>query len=507
MFKITNGENYSLSAIHTHQQNDGSILRSAHVGNFNAPTLFLAQDGFPVILHEHIQGDAKIYRPGYIKIDGYEFPITDRLTLPLTHSFINEEVKEKIKSVMEGDFQRPAQLHYESLKKLFPNNIQLTSQLFFEQEPFFVRALEVLAKKFPHLFANFVDREGNVFNLAEKQDGNGQLYTDNNGNRIEINYEQISELVHNYLKQTIEAITGNGNNPEGIVMKSNLYILLSSICEVYKGRFGIERYRPNQVEVIHFSGTEMINYLIKNQRQAEANTQELNDLYETLRGEFRGMLPDSLDFRLVPTDMMGKIVTDSKIATTEIDELIVDNQRLSEAYARRQKSRGLSGEEIRQQILSSDEQSIRQRVLELHERISDLPGRIKKKISDSKEMLENFEMNRKKIIGNLISAEIAVNDMYSESSELDKEIIEIRDRIARISTEVQKIEPAEVSQYDIIRDGRRLYFPEPARELSQKELKNNWNYSMHESSRELLKREIQEPKNNEPHIEFKPKLK
>jgi len=506
MFKITNGENYSLNAIHTHLQNDGSVLRSAHVGNFNAPTLFLAQEGFPVILHEHIRGDAKIYRPGYTKIDGHEFPITDQLDLPLTHSFISEEMKERVKGVMEGNFQRPAQLHYESLKRLFPSNIQLTSQLFFQQEPFFVKALEVLLRKFPHLFANFVNSEGNVFNLVEKQCGNGQLYIDDSGAKIEIDNERLAELAYNYLKQTIEAITGNGNNPEGVVMKSNLYILLSSICEVYKGRLGVERYRPNQVEIIHFSGVEMVNYLIKNQKQAEYNAQELNNLYETLRGEFRGMLPDSLDFRLVPTDMLGKVVTDSEIVATEIDELVIDNQRLSEAYTRRQKSIGLSTEDIRQQILSLDELAIRQRVLKLHERISDLPGRIKKKISDSKDLLENFEMNRKKIIGNLISAEIAVNDMYSESSELDKEIIDIRDRIARTSAEVRKIEPAEISQYDIIKEGRKIYFPESAKELSQRELKDSWNYSMRESSREL-KQEIQEPENNEPHIEFKPKLK
>jgi len=506
MFKITNGENYSLSTIHAHQQDGGSVLRSAHVGNFNAPTLFLAQDGFPIILHEHIRGNAKIYRPGYVKIDEHEFPITDQLSLPLTHSFISEEVREKVKGIMDGNFQRPAQIHYESLKRLFPNNIQLTSQLFFEQEHFFIKALKVLAKKFPHLFANFVDREGNVFNLAGKQAGNSRLYFDSSGNRREVEHEQIAELSYKYLKQTIEAITGNGSNPEGVVMKSNLYILLSSVCEIYKGRFGVERYRPNQVEVIHFSGVEMINYLIKNQKQAEYNAQELNDLYETLKGEFGGILPETLDFKLVPTDMIGKVVTDSESAATEIDKLIVDNQRLSETYARRQKSRGLFAENIRQQILSLDEQAIERRVLELYRRISDLPGRIKKKISDSKDLLENFKMNRKKITGNLISAEIAVNDMYSESSELDKEIIDIRDRIARMSIEVQKIETAKISQYDIIKDGGKIYFPESAREISQRELKDCWNYSMQESSKEL-KQEIQEPEGNETHIEFKPKLK
>lgn len=506
MFKITNGENYSLKEMHDHQQGGGSILRSAHVGNFNAPTLFLAQEGFPITLHEHIRGDAKIYKPAYLKIGGHEFPITDQRTLPLTHSVISVEARDKILSILGRNFQRPAQLHYESLKKLFPNNIQLTSQLFFEQESFFVNVLKVLARKFPHLFANFIDREGDVFNLAEKQDGDGQLYIGNNDTRIEINREQIAELTYNYLKQTIDAITKNGNNPEGTVMKSNLYILLSSLCEVYKGRIGVERYHPDQVKVVHFSGEEMINYLIKNKKQAPNNAQELNDLYETLKREFRGVLPDILDFRLVPTNMIGKIVTDKEAVSKEIDELIIDNQKLSESYTGRQGLRGLSVEEIRQQVLSLDKQAIAQRILELYDRIGDLPGRIKKKMSDSKDMLENFEANRKKIIGNLISAEIALNDVYSESDELDAEIMKIRDRISEILAEIKKTEPTETSQFDIIKSNKKIYFPESARELSQRQLQVVWNYSMRESSREL-KQEIQTTENNELHSEFKPKLK
>ncbi|PIU10930.1 hypothetical protein COT27_00595 [Candidatus Kuenenbacteria bacterium CG08_land_8_20_14_0_20_37_23] len=506
MFKITNGENYSLKAIHDHQQNGGSVLRSAHVGNFNAPTLFLAQEGFPVILHEHIRGDAKIYKPAFLKIGGQELPLTDQTTLPLTHSVINSEAKEKIKSILEGNFQRPAQLHYESLKRLFPSNIQLTSQLFFEQEPFFAKAMEVLAREYPGLFGNFVDKEGNIFNLAKKQGKNEQLYIDDNGTEISINPEQVAEMAHNYLKQTIEAITRNGSNPEGIVMKSNLYLLLSSVCEIYKDRTGTERYRPDRVEVVHFSGAEMMNYLIKNRNHAQDNTKELNNLYETLRREFGSILPDILDFRLVPTDMIGKIVTDTETTSKEVDELFINNQRLSEAYANRQKSRGLSAEEIKQRVLSLDEQAITQRILELYAQIGNLPGRIKKKISDVKDMLEDFEINRKKITGNLISAEIAVNDVYSEGVELDIEIIKIRNRISEISAENQKTEPTEISQFDIIKDNKKIYFPESARELSQRQLQDIWNYSIRESSREL-KQEIQTSENNELHSEFKPKLK
>lgn len=157
-------------------------------------------------------------------------------------------------------------------------------------------------------------------------------------------------------------------------------------------------------------------------------------------------------------------------------------------------------------MLSLDKQAITQRILELYNHISDLPGRIKKKISDTKDMLEDFEVNRNKIIGNLMSAEIAENDTYSESGELDAEIMKIRNRVSGISAKIQKTEPTEISQFDIIKGNEKIYFPESAKELSQRQLQDVWNYSMHESSREL-KREIQEPENDEPHIEFKPKLK
>jgi len=185
--------------------------------------------------------------------------------------------------------------------------------------------------------------------------------------------------------------------------------------------------------------------------------------------------------------MIGKIVTDTETTSKEIDELFINNQRLSESYANRQKSRGLSAEEIKQRVLSLNEQAIAQRTLELYRQISNLPRTIKKKISDTMDMLEDFEVNRKKIIGNLISAEIALNDVYSESSELNTAIIKIRDRISKISAEIQQTGPTEISQFDMIKDNKKVYFPESARELSQRQLQDIWNYSMRESSRELKK--------------------
>src|SRR3989338_6617973 len=85
MFQIKNGDTYSLNDVHKHQIEGGSILRSAHAGNFDPTTLLLAQEKFPIILHEHIRGTSKIYEPSFVKINNIKIPIAQDIRLPLTH--------------------------------------------------------------------------------------------------------------------------------------------------------------------------------------------------------------------------------------------------------------------------------------------------------------------------------------------------------------------------------------------------------------------------------------
>lgn len=506
MFKITNGEKYSLKEIHKCQKEGDSLLRSAHVGNFNPSTLFLAQEGFPIILHEHIKGDAKGYKPAFLKIGGEEFLISDNPELPLTHLKIRAQAKEKVNNILGRDFLRPSQLHYETLSKLFPKNINLASQFFFEQEPFFGQAMEVLSKEFTYLFENYVNQEGKIYNLLENNEFGDQTYNSDSGEKIKIKKENISELAYQYLQQTIDSITKNDKNPEGLIMKSNLYILLSSICEVYKGRNGIARYNHVQDQVIHFSGAEMINYLIRNGKQAEYNQKELNAMYETLRKTFGNILPETLEFRLVPTEMLGHLITDDYDIAEKYNDFFVANRELKKNYKERQELRRLSTDKIKQQVLLLDEGAIKERVLELYNQISELPGRIKKKISDANNMLENFEMNRKSILGILVSAEIAVNDEYSKNVEADKKIREIKNRILEISSKFYNYKVPATSQYDILENNVRLYFPESARELSQRELRDTWDFSVKEYSKEI-KQEITAEEKKEMNNEYKPKFR
>lgn len=140
MFSIKNGQNYSLDDVHKHQQNGGSVLRSAHVGNFDIVTLFLAQENFPIILHEHIKGTAKIYEPSFVKIDNIKIPIAKDIELPLIYLSLSDNQNDirKIKIIV-GDFRNPAQAQYLSLKKLYPNNVKLASRFFWSRIHFSIK--------------------------------------------------------------------------------------------------------------------------------------------------------------------------------------------------------------------------------------------------------------------------------------------------------------------------------------------------------------------------------
>ena len=72
---------------------------------------------------------------------------------------------------------------------------------------------------------------------------------------------------------------------------TNLYILLCSVCEIYKHRNGIERFDANEVTLLHFSGVEMINYLVLNQKLAKQNSQEINRMYKLLLEYMNSVLP------------------------------------------------------------------------------------------------------------------------------------------------------------------------------------------------------------------------
>ncbi len=345
-FNIINGENYTLDDVRMHQKDGGSVLRSAHIGNFDIVTLFLAQQGFPVLLHEHLRGNSKIYEPAYIKLESKLFPLVLKPELPLMHLIITDKHASGVKIAKKiiKNFQNPAHFHYLSLLRLFPENIQLVSELFMEQKDFFEKALSILAEKFPLLFTRYIGEDGTEFLLFKKQkkSDDNQIYESSLGGRVVIEKKQIAKLTFAYLQDTIRVLHGEKNKPKGIVMSVPLYVLLTTLCEIYKERNGVPRYKKDSVTVMHFSGAAMIDYLILKKTEALYNSRKIEEMYQVLLKEMPDVLPTRIDFILVPTRVFRNFILESKKELRNLCRLFLNYKPITE------RTRGLNKRQLKE---------------------------------------------------------------------------------------------------------------------------------------------------------------
>ena len=264
MFNINYRSDCSLKDLKDLQNKGVSILRSAHIGNFNKATLLLAQVGFPILLHEHLPGNASIYEPAYIKKQDGKVLVSSNPEVSQLHD--NSFPKDII---MDGKhFQIPSQFHYHTLKKQFPN-VFLSSEVFLQQQIFVIRVLELLVEDFPSMFHKYQEKDGSVLNFSHTTNSSIIYRKDDFQKAIPLS-EVVLEVLNNF-HQTQNCIKNQGDNPQGIIMHSLLYILLSTLVEIYKDRNGLQRFHPEKVDVIHFSGTQMINYLLNNRSLAQEN--------------------------------------------------------------------------------------------------------------------------------------------------------------------------------------------------------------------------------------------
>lgn len=336
-FNIVNGEAYTLDDVRTHQKAGGSVLRSAHIGNFNTTTLFLASEGFPVLLHEHLRGVSKIYEPAYMKLKGKRFPLTENTDLPVTHLTTADNRMTGVKKARHiiADFKNPAEFHYYSLRKLFPYKIQLVSELFLEQEAFFRKALGILAREFPSFFTQYVREDGTIFNLLGERFASDetQIYASRSGERITLKKKDIAELTFKYAQDTVCVAHGEESKAQGIVMSVPLYVLLTTLCEVYKNRNGEQRYRKNMVTAMHFSGAGMMDYLILKKEEAADNSRKIEEMHQALLKEMPGVLPQRINFVLIPTWVLKDFILKSKRHIKNLERLSVNYDQFIEKVA------------------------------------------------------------------------------------------------------------------------------------------------------------------------------
>ena len=484
MFVIRNGSHLSLDSIHQLQRDGASVLRSAHLGNFNPATLFLAQEGFDVILDEHIIGNFRGYKPGTMKVGSREFVLADDLNTPLTHMVCKTGTESEIGQFVSRTVSRPSQVHYESLRRLYPNNIKLTSSFLLEQEIFLREVLEVLIVKFPEVFRKYVSSEGRVYHFSYASKAGSFVYTGETNDDIKIDKLKIVEDTLQYFRTTRDSIISSTHPMQGIVLSPVADILLLTICDLYKARVGVTRYRKESVSVIHFAGVEMMNYLIKNTTQAKENSQKFNDFYKYLYSLFTDRLPERVDFFLVPTNILAQVLTDDYVLAGKRSQTIELSFQIDSARAAASNRWINQSEQARSEIETFSEKEIKVRVQNLYSRRAFLPKRVRAQVLRAVNCLDDVTGNKGFLLSILTKQRLFENSAYPKAADSFSTVHAVQEKLRAESVSSCPREVLDMSQYDVIL-GRRLFFPESARKLSQDDLQRKWRSITNLATREI----------------------
>lgn len=473
-FRITDGKDRSLDEISLHQLQGGSVLRSAHVWNFNPVTLFLAQKWVPIILHEFIKWDAPIYEPAFLKMDGQKIQISEQPGFPLTHD--HTLIRDRIRDILDinGDkYTRPAQVHFRSLEKLPGSQIQLSSEflLWSERLNDFLR---ILAKTHPHQFWNYIFEDGTVLNSESAKANNPQRFF-NADQEIILHSKEMADAAYENLYATVQAIrNGVKRNSQWIIFRSNLYILLSTLADFFR----LNGDPSEEWEAIHFSGSQMMNYMIRNKQLATENQQEINEMFQVLRKEFPQELPISILFQLVPTEWLWTMVSTWVERKLLQESILKMDASLQELFTKRWIFKEAISKEVRNIVMNMSDQEIYKEVNDIFSDIKSLPSWLRKLADQTHAMLhhpDKAEEIRKNLI-NFYPARSQTMKNCDELHEIEGEIEMVKKQILDTQSQSNTIQNKEISQYDILFGSKNIFVPEWINKMPMHNIQSHLKY-------------------------------
>lgn len=334
MLRILNGCEYSLTNIIDFMQEEGSVIRTAHVGNFDKTTLFLASKGIPICLGENIKGYAGLhFRPGFLCHSSEKTRISRNTQILIAHdsSILSDRISESIKLFLEvkkNNIKSPGQLHWRVLHKLYPNT-RLASDFFLNQGYFTFKIIEAMATYFPFVFSTYAMTSGKTLTIDKKRSNDKYLYYSDGSVTETIRKNEIANLAYQYLVQVRARLNDDDAPPisSGLIIHPVARTVLLTILEVFKGRKGQQRYQKDLVSVIHIAGLRMMSYLLEDKHQASFNTKEMGKIYNKLYRLFSDSLPKNIDFYLTPSTPLGRFVTKDKKLCKYYSE-VIDNGKV-----------------------------------------------------------------------------------------------------------------------------------------------------------------------------------
>lgn len=279
MITFISGEDLDMATLLTLREKE-CIIRTAHPGNFDPITVFIAQY-FPVILREDILIGADIYEP--------EFLLSKKFKKLISFSALNTGVA-FLRPIQETDILSPIALHYRALTGIFPSVRKGIESLGEEQSLFHI--LNIVLDKQHSEFDKYYDAHGKKYDLVLSNDAGNEYRLGDD--LVFIAKDLLTSLYQNHLRRVQCSYSGEYLEQTASVDVSNsLFHVLLLFCNISV---------MNKKNIYHLCGDRMYDYFYKDSRFASINQKKLNELFSIVQCAL-GTDYD-INFILVPTKQL-----------------------------------------------------------------------------------------------------------------------------------------------------------------------------------------------------------
>lgn len=282
MIRFLSGEGLSISELQVYKDKGHPFFRTAHIGNLNLVTIFLARMGFPVYLHEDIPGDFPSYLPAYVIHSGKSHRVFNdsQLNTPLLWrqsevpmQFLKFFSSEKTVGLLDNSID----LHFHSSRRISRNFYTWSMFLDYHHDKL-KKYLEIFIEYIPEqIFSYYIAADGQRYKFLSFQ--RGRFLFENNNMIIKIDKTDAINLFFDYisflLPSTVDGSQRTHRSQNALVLSTTLNICLTlALTQV-----SINNATPC---TFHFCGERMFEYLFSESAEAQRTQSSISQLYNVL---------------------------------------------------------------------------------------------------------------------------------------------------------------------------------------------------------------------------------
>lgn len=327
MLKIQNGNHLTLKEIHEFHQAGGSVVRSCHFGNLTLSTLFIAQEGFHLLLDEGMRG-FRSYKPAYLLLAGEYLQIFKNTQIVASHvnKIRENKVPQEFKYI-SAHATTPCQFHDIALQQLkLPQTTAWSAYFILHREitqPF----LNILGNYFLDAFDEYVDEDGYVyFRQPEQETTTHQTFRHHTRGDKQIANKELVSLVYANWENCKNGLEGRPVEfKPGVILNGVPVTLLISLIEANLTQ---KNNLTSPLKLLHFAGLHSMDYLLFD-AAAKKNQEWMQNIFNRVTQHYASLVPDDIDLLLITTKAINKLVSLDAETDKRYSECLINNTAIS----------------------------------------------------------------------------------------------------------------------------------------------------------------------------------